>query len=90
MKEHDHIHHHGHTEKHEHHHGHTHAHSHSADEAAALLKYLLDHNQHHLEELENLTTHADGDAKSILCDAVSSYREANESLAQYIQAIGGE
>ena len=56
---HDHGHHH-HDHDHEHHHhdhSHPHDHSHSHDEDnkdLALLKYMVDHNEHHAEEIANM------------------------------------
>ena len=67
VHEHDHEHTHshehcGHSHTHTHAdgttHTHAHTHSHSAasspEEALALLKYMLDHNKHHAEELHDL------------------------------------
>ena len=53
---HEHPHEHVHTHDHEHTHSHEHSHSgfESIQQAEALMKYMLDHNRHHAEELHEL------------------------------------
>lgn len=81
----DHIHTHTHAD------GTVHTHSHaaasSAEEALALLKYMLDHNRHHAEELHDLAHHFDEVAGDLLHDAVDKMNESNDLIEQALSLI---
>lgn len=92
--EHSHTHEHTHadgtTHTHEHSHTHTHDHEHSHDAApdksGILLKYMIDHNAHHAEELLDLakTLESEGraDAAASIRESVELFLAGNEKLAK--------
>lgn len=91
---HHHGHHHHHSHEHTHGNGHDHHHEHDASEtpkAVHLLKYMLDHNIHHVEELEKVigSLEADGlmDAAAAAKDALESYKQGNDRLAHAIDHV---
>nr|WP_296005526.1 cobalt transporter [uncultured Blautia sp.] len=78
-----------------HHHDHDHAHEHCqacgegcekncTDEVVALLNYMLSHNQHHAEELdqmaENLTKLGMEDAARTIKEGVADFQKGNMRL----------
>ena len=73
------------THTHTHADGTTHTHSHAAasspEEALALLKYMLDHNRHHAEELHELAHNY---------DAVEEMNEANDLIEQALTLLKNE
>ena len=73
-------------------HEHTHPHPHvEADgaETLALLKYLLHHNEHHAEELNELAHRVNGeDAHLLLHEAVDALRLSNQKLAEALKRLG--
>ena len=82
-------------------HGHSHGHSHdadgktgSADRDLALMRYMLEHNRQHAQELaETGGRIADAgleQAAGFIQEAVHSFEHANSSLEKAIRAIGGE
>jgi hypothetical protein len=94
--EHTHSHEHcGHSHTHTHADGttHTHAHTHShgaassPEEALALLKYMLDHNRHHAEELHDLAHSFDDVAGDLIHDAVDKLGESNDLIEQALSLI---
>ena len=100
VHEHDHEHTHshehcGHTHTHTHADGttHTHAHTHShaaassPEEALALLKYMLDHNRHHAEELHDLAHCFDEVAGDLIHEAVDKLGESNDLIEQALSLI---
>lgn len=76
-------------EPHEHGHGHTHTHAtaSSPEEALALLKYMLDHNRHHAEELHDLAHSFDDVAADLIHDAVDKLGESNDLIEQALSLI---
>lgn len=70
---------------------HTHDHSHAAasspEEALALLKYMLDHNRHHAEELHDLAHNFDEVSAELLHDAVDKLGESNDLIEQALSLI---
>ena len=93
--EHDHEHHHDHEHPHdhEHHHDHEHPHDHehhhhssdagsapTPEQLKALLGYMVDHNEHHAEELEGLVAALPAEAQEKLKSAIASFQEANKEL----------
>ena len=100
VHEHDHSHTHehehcGHTHTHTHadgtthSHGHTHSHAaaSSPEEALALLKYMLDHNRHHAEELHDLAHNFDDVTADLLHEAVDKLGESNDLIEQALSLI---
>ena len=86
--DHDHEHTHDHDHEHEHHHhDHDHDHSHEAGAGTltAVLGYMLDHNIHHAEELENIAKKLDeqgfADASRTLFECTELFGQANDKLA---------
>ncbi|MDR0858038.1 MAG: hypothetical protein LBN97_03295 [Oscillospiraceae bacterium] len=82
----EHHHHHGDEAPHDHHHEHEHV-PHSGTEQEALLRYFIEHNLHHKEELQELAAELpEAAAKSVLeaaelTDAVNNLlREAHNVL----------
>lgn len=76
-------------EPHEHGHGHTHTHAtaSSPEEALALLKYMLDHNRHHAEELHDLAHSFDDVTADLIHDAVDKLGESNDLIEQALSLI---
>ena len=81
----------GHCHEHTHADGTTHSHSHatatSPEEALALLKYMLDHNRHHAEELHDLAHNFDEVSAELLHDAVDKLGESNDLIEQALSLI---
>lgn len=86
---------------HEHAHGHTHPHVHadtqptqSSAENLALLKYMLEHNQHHGEDLHELyhalETAGNKQAAAIVSEALHFFDHGNAKLAEALKLLGGE
>ncbi len=76
-----------HTHDHEHSHDHDH---HSPEETLALLTYMLGHNRHHAEELHELAHGTEGEASSLLHEAVDDLRRSNEKLEHALALLKGE
>jgi len=57
-------------------------------EAAALLKYMIDHNKHHADELYDVANMLDGEAKELVHGAVIQYEQANGKLEQAYAKLG--
>jgi hypothetical protein len=93
MHEHDHDHEHLYEHGHGHSHGHDHNHEHLEDPAKieALLAYMLDHNQHHGEEISGLAhslNHGgNGEAAKLLEEGVKDFEKGNEKLAKALELI---
>ena len=101
--EHSHAHEHSHGHSHGHEHGHSHEHSHehghaagfeSVEQAQALMRYMLDHNRHHAEELHSVLhkLEADGNAEAVrrLDGAIASYQDGNDLLEAALKALSGD
>ncbi|MDO4812240.1 MAG: hypothetical protein Q3995_01820 [Eubacteriales bacterium] len=88
--EHNHEHTHEYTHSHEHTHEHNHHHEHEAcgnDRTKALLAYMIDHNDHHAEELAGLLESVDGAAKKKLTEAIGSFEVANVQLREVLELL---
>ena len=96
--DHEHEHHHDHEHTHEHHHDHEHAHDHHHDHGdaagtlTAVLKYMLDHNIHHADELkgiaEKLKAQGLDAAAETLSESTALFDAANEKLAAALAMLG--
>ena len=96
---HPHTHEHDHEHDHDHTHPHTHPHSHgdepaldgSLTQTVALLRYMLEHNRSHAEEVKalipKLTEQGLADAAMMLDSGVSSYHDGNEWLAAALKKL---
>jgi len=84
----------GHCHEHTHADGTTHTHEHtvasSPEEAKALLKYMLDHNQHHSEELHDLAHSFEDEISDLIHDAVDKLQESNALLEQAVSLLENE
>ncbi len=81
---------------HEHGKGHTHTHVElaafdSIDQAIALMTFMLDHNEHHAEELHELSHKLEAtgrvEAAVLTGKALDKYRAGNEELAAALQFL---
>ena len=86
---HDHDHCHEHTHDHDHGHEHTHA-QHSPEEALALLAYMVQHNQHHAEELHELAHSMEDEPAQLIHDAILDFNLGNEKLDEALKLLKGE
>ena len=96
---HEHTHAHDHEHDHDHTHPHEHPHSHEAaptqdgsmTQTLALLRYMLEHNRSHAEEVKalipKLTAQGFADAAMMLDSCVSSYHDGNEWLAAALRKL---
>lgn len=92
--EHSHSHDHGHDLEHPHAHTHEGGKTQTPEETVALLKYMVEHNRHHGEDLHEIY-HALADAGSaetaeIVHQAMHLFEDANEKLEQAMKKLGGE
>ena len=71
---------------HEHCHSPEHNH-HTPEESQALLTYMIGHNKHHAEELHELAHSIEGDAASLIHDAIVDFHLANEKLEETLQIL---
>lgn len=88
--EHNHEHTHEHIHDHEHVRSHEHTHTHEisgAERTRALLAYMIDHNDHHTEELAELLGSVDGRAKKKLTEAIGSFEVANVQLREVLELL---
>lgn len=83
-----------HTHTHEHEHEHEHTHDHGdvppAERTRALLAYMIDHNEHHAEELAELVDSLEGSARKRLLEAIGSFEVANVQLREVLDLVKGE
>ena len=93
--EHSHEHDHGHSHSHSHSHEHSHEHGHAAgfesvEQAQALMRYMLDHNRHHAEELHSVLhkLEADGNAEAVRRLSVLHKLEADGN-AEAVRRLDG-
>ena len=71
------------------HEGHTH--EHAAPEPKLLLRYMLDHNRQHAEELAGLAAKLEGaggpQAAALTREALAAYEQGNAKLAEALSAL---
>ncbi len=68
---------------------HEHHHHHENMESVALLKYMIDHNKHHADELYDIANHLDGEAKELVHAAVIDYETGTGKLEKALKALEG-
>ena len=90
---------HGHTHEHSHEHTHSHVHAdgtvhtHSheapqdADKVKALLNYMVEHNEHHADELADLLDMLPDKAKDKLTKAIGTFEAANVELRAVLEEL---
>ena len=83
----NHTHEHIHTHSHDHSHNHSHPVASSMEEAVALLRYMLDHNQHHADELHELGHCFEDEIADLVHDAVDSLQDSNTYLEQALSLL---
>lgn len=75
---------------HEHHHEHCHGQQEGKDENLALLTYMLQHNEHHAAELEEMADKMDKGgfpaAAAEIREGVLDFHKANEHLRRALEA----
>lgn len=85
---------HTHTHDDEHCHCHEDHKEHSASEDIALLKYMIEHNRHHGEDLHELFHALDGtgkkEAAALVGEAMHFFDHGNEKLSAALKLLGGE
>ena len=83
-----------HEHEHSHEHEHTHPHEHGdiapAERTRALLGYMIDHNEHHADELAELLDSLDGSPKKKLREAIGSFEVANTQLREVLALLNPE
>lgn len=102
---HEHAHDHSHEHNHEHSHDHSHEHSHShhthgnetqgnadMNQMISLLKYMLQHNEHHTEELISLAQKMElaglPESAALIKESVTSYQDGNAKLTNALSKSG--
>lgn len=59
----------------------------SGEELIALISYMVSHNHHHAEELNDLASNASGPAKEAIAQAIRSFEEGNRHLEKALQLM---
>lgn len=72
---------------HEHPHEHSHTQAVSNEERLALLEYMLGHNRHHAEELNDLAAGLPKEKAELIYAAVEDFQRGNEKIAQVLSAL---
>ena len=70
-----------------HDHAHSHSHSHEDMETVALLKYMIDQNKHHADELYDIANKLDGTAKELVHAAVIDYETGTGKLEKALKEL---
>ena len=90
---HEHPHEHSHTHGHEQVHSHEHSHGgfESVEQATALMKYMLEHNRHHAEELHDVCHKLEDMGRAAAAEklgsALEAYHRGNDALAQALAVL---
>lgn len=89
--EHTHAHEHAHEHGHAHEEGHAHLHAHDTpvdgEQAAAVLRYMLDHNIHHTQELSDLAGQFNEEIQHEILHAVEAYDQGNGFLSAALNRL---
>lgn len=78
---------HTHEHDHEHEHGHGHGDVPPAERTRALLGYMIEHNEHHAEELAELVDSLEGAARKRLLEAIGSFETGNVQLREVLELM---
>lgn len=76
-----------HTHEHFHEHTHEHAAPTGGSRTRALLGYMIDHNEHHCEELADLLDALEGAPRRKLLEAIGSFEVANVQLREVLDLM---
>ena len=79
--------HHHHEEHHEHHHHHEEM---TKENVLKLLQYMLDHNKHHTDELEDAADLVSEEAAALIKEAVHAYEDGNAKLEEALHKMEEE
>ncbi|MEG0778928.1 MAG: hypothetical protein RSE64_04340 [Oscillospiraceae bacterium] len=91
-----------HSHEHEHEHEHTHSHEHdhahlkeqTPEETLVVLGYMLEHNNHHGEDMHEifhaLEHQGHPDAAALVAEAMHFFDHGNEKLAEALKLLGGK
>lgn len=78
--------------EHEHNHEHHHHDGEGSEKLTAILKYMLDHNIHHADELKGIVEKLKGqglsEASGTLAESTALFDKANEKLAAVLKLLG--
>jgi hypothetical protein len=69
---------------------HDHSHTHDPQETLALLRYMLDHNRHHSEELLHLAEGRSEATAGLIRASVEQLEQGNALLAQAVAQMEKE
>ena len=75
------------TQEHFHEHTHEHAAPTGGSRTRALLGYMIDHNEHHCEELADLLDALEGAPRRKLLEAIGSFEVANVQLREVLDLM---
>ena len=78
------------NETHEHPHEHCAVCGGATEETKALLKYMLEHNRHHADELHELSHGLDGEARELVHAAVIDIETSNGKLEKALKLLAEE
>ncbi len=73
--------------EHTHHNHHSSLEESSLEENIALLSYMISHNKHHAEELNQLAGNTDGIAAELIKKAVFSFSDGNRFLEEALMHL---
>ncbi|MBR4141945.1 MAG: cobalt transporter, partial [Firmicutes bacterium] len=59
------------------------------EERLALLKYMVQHNAHHAEELHDLAHGCEGESADLLHQAVTDIEESNKKIEAALKLLEG-
>ena len=73
----------------EQHHDHHHLKAASPEEAKALLAYMVDHNRHHAEELNDLSESLPEDVRQMVLEAAAMLSSGTNKLQRALDKLEG-
>ncbi len=83
----DHMHEHEHTHEEGHVHSHEHHHATNLQETKVLLSFMIQHNDHHIEELADLLDSMPPKARKKLSLAIGTFEAANVELREVLDCL---
>ena len=73
-------------DNHNHHHHHEHS-TNDKEESLAMLTYMVEHNEHHTRELQELSQTLSGEAKLLIDKAVTEFENGTRLLADALNLL---
>jgi hypothetical protein len=73
--------------EHEHHHHHHDHEVNSSDEAAAMLAYMVHHNEHHIEELADIAAKLPEEVRAKITEAAEIMKKGNALLREAAEQV---